>query len=379
MRVAMISWEYPPQFSGGLGVHCQALVPELTSIGVYIELYLPSFQEIEFETIDGMVIHHVKLGKPFMDSSYIGSVIWDSVLDFRNRLAEVFQPDGIDLIHAHDWMGAFAAADIAKKYDIPLIWTVHSTEYDRAAGKPHNPEIVHIEQDALLNASHTISVSQRTKKILIEQYQTNPEKITVIYNGIDSSLFEQMASRNYQETDGPILFLGRITGQKAPDDFLKAAQLVLSERPNARFMLAGEGDLLNKLRLRARRLKINDRVQFTGRVFGKKMLDCYRNAIMFVLPARSEPFGLTVLEAMAAGLPTIISSSTGVGEIIENVSVIEPNEPKQLANAIIELLDNADLRKELGEKGAAEAKKCSWKNVAAETRLLYETVLSKSN
>lgn len=379
MRVAMISWEYPPQFSGGLGVHCQALVRELTSIGVLIELYLPAFKEIEFETTDGMIIQHVQLSKPFTDSSYIGSGIWDSVLDFRNRLSEVFQPDGIELIHAHDWMGAFAAAEIAKKYDIPLIWTVHSTEYDRAAGKPHNPEIVHIEQDALLTACHTISVSQRTKKILIDHYQTNPEKITAIYNGIDISLFEQMANRNYHQTDGVILFLGRITGQKAPDDFLKAAQLVLSERPNARFMLAGEGDLLNKLRLRARRLKINDRVEFTGKVFGKKMLDCYQNAIMFVLPARSEPFGLTVLEAMAAGLPTIISSTTGVGEIIENVSVIEPNQPNQLAKAIIQLLDNAELRKELGEKGAAEAKKWSWKHVAAETRHLYEKVLNKLN
>jgi glycogen synthase len=126
-------------------------------------------------------------------------------------------------------------------------------------------------------------------------------------------------------------------------------------------------------------LKINDRVEFTGKVFGKKLLDCYQNAIMFVLPARSEPFGLTVLEAMAAGLPTIISSTTGVGEIIENVSVIEPNQPKQLAKAIIQLLDNAELRKELGEKGATEAKKWSWKHVAAETRLLYEKVLNKMN
>ncbi|WHZ05279.1 glycosyltransferase family 4 protein [Neobacillus sp. YX16] len=376
MKVAMISWEYPPQFSGGLGIHCQAIVRELTSIGVSVDFYLPAFKKLEFETPDGMTIQHVQMSKPFSNYSYLGSVIWDSVMDFRNRLDEVFNPEGIDLIHAHDWMGVYAATGIAQKYKIPLIWTVHSTEFDRAAGKSYNPMIFTIEQEALGTVNHTISVSQRTKQILIDRYSADPEKITAIYNGIDVSSFDQLATRDYQKTDGHILFLGRLTGQKAPDDFLQAAQLVLTERNDVRFLLAGEGDLLHKLRLKARRLKIDDRVEFAGRVLGEKLQECYKNAIMFVLPARSEPFGITVLEAMAAGIPVIISTTTGVGEIIKNVQVIEPNQPKELAKAIIHLLDTPELRQALGQKGAVEARSFSWSHAAENTRQLYLKLLN---
>ncbi|MGO4890452.1 glycosyltransferase family 4 protein [Anaerobacillus sp. MEB173] len=371
MKVAMISWEYPPQFSGGLGVHCEGITQELTNIGIEIEFYLPAFKKFEFIVPEGMTLHHVQMNKKFSDNSYLGSVIWDFVLDFKSHLEVAFQPDGIDIIHAHDWMGVFAASGISQKYKIPLIWTVHSTEYDRAGGKSLNPAIYSIEQEALDTVKHTIAVSKRTKQILIDRYQAKPDRITSIYNGVHISPFEQMAVRDYQVTDGHILFLGRLTGQKAPDDFLQAASYVLEERNDLKFMLAGDGDLLNKLRLKARRLNIQNRVEFTGSVVGEKLLDCYKNASMFVLPARSEPFGITVLEAMAAGLPTIISNTTGVGEIVKNVLVVEPNQPKELAKAILKLLNEPALRQTLGQQGAQEVRKFSWKQVANETHQLY--------
>lgn len=371
MKVAMISWEYPPQFSGGLGIHCRAITREMTSIGIGVEFYLPGFKILQFDTPDNMNIHHVQMGKEFSENVYLGSVIWDSVKDFKIRLENAFEPAGIDIIHAHDWMGFFAARGIAEKYKIPIIWTVHSTEYDRAAGKPLNPAIFAIEEEAIDFVQHTIAVSKRTQQILIEHYAAKPENISIIYNGIDVSSFQEMASRDYQNTDGPILFLGRLTGQKAPDDFLKAASLILAERKDVRFMIAGNGDLLHKLRLKTRRMKIYDHVEFTGSVEGERLLECYKKALLFVLPARSEPFGLTVLEAMAAGIPTIISSATGVGEIVENVYVVNPNDPNDLAKAIIKLLDDPVLRQTLGQKGAQEARKWSWKQVASETHQLY--------
>jgi glycogen synthase len=371
MKIAMISWEYPPQFSGGLGTHCQAVVHELTKIGVHIDFYLPTLKKVEFNTPNGMNIHQIKMKHSFLNDSYLGNVMWDSVMEFRLRLEKVFQPEGIELIHAHDWMGVFAATAISQKYKIPLIWTVHSTESDRAAGKPLHPAILTIEREALGMVNHTIVVSQRTKQILISHYCADPNHVTTIYNGIDISSFEQMTNRDYQKTDGYILYLGRVTGQKAPDVFLEAARLVLAERINTRFMIAGDGDLLHKLRLSAQRWKIDDRVEFTGSVFGDRLLECYKNALLYVLPARSEPFGITVLEAMAAGIPTIISTTTGVGEIVKNVHFIKPNHPRELATAILTLLNDGNLRQILGQKGAQEVQKLSWEQVAAETYSLY--------
>ncbi|WP_102344934.1 glycosyltransferase family 4 protein [Bacillus sp. Marseille-P3661] len=375
MKVAMISWEYPPQFSGGLGIHCQAIVKELTGIGVDIDFYLPQFLEQKFTIPEKMTLQHVQMKQAFSHYSYSGNIIWDSVMEFQKQLEETFNPEGIDIIHAHDWMGVYAASGIAQKCNIPLIWTVHSTEFDRAAGKPLNPIIFSIEQEAVRTAQHTIAVSKRTKQILVDNYRANPDQITTIYNGIDVTAFEQMRSRDYQTIDGYVLFLGRLTGQKAPDDFLEAANLVLSERDDIRFMFAGDGDLLNKLRLKARRQKIHDRVEFKGNVTGQDLLECYKNAVIFALPAKSEPFGITVLEAMASGIPTIISTTTGVGEIVKNVLVIEPGKPRELAKAIIKILDNPTLRQTLGQKGAEEAETWSWRKAADETRQLYLELL----
>jgi glycosyltransferase involved in cell wall biosynthesis len=379
MKTAMVSWEYPPQFSGGLGIHCQAITHELTKMGIEIDFYLPVIKKAKFDTPEGMTIHPVHMNQPFSHSSYLGNAIWDSVMQFKKRLEEVFHPEGIDLIHAHDWMGVFAATPIAQKYKIPLIWTVHSTEYDRSAGKSLHPAIFAVEQEALGAVKHTIAVSKRTKQILIDRYHADSDHITAIYNGIDISAYGQMAAnRDYKKTDGYVLFLGRVTGQKAPDVFLEAARLVLAERKNVRFMIAGNGDMLNKLRLLAQRWKIDDCVEFTGSVFGDQLFECYKNALLYVLPARSEPFGITVLEAMAAGIPTIISSTTGAGEIVKNVQVIEPNQPKELADAILALLNDEKRRQTLGQKGAQEARKWSWKRVADQIRSVYLKILNST-
>ncbi|MFK9094777.1 glycosyltransferase family 4 protein [Bacillus salipaludis] len=375
MKAAMVSWEYPPQFSGGLGIHCQEIVQALTSIGVKIDFYLPAFKTENFEVPEGVTMHHVESKLPQSVYSYHGSEIWEAVKEFKTRLEDTFNPKGIDIIHAHDWMGVFAATTIAKHYNIPLVWTVHSTEYDRAAGMPVHPGILAIEQEALENVNHTITVSKRMKQNLVLHYNADPENISVIYNGIDPARFEELRIRDYQSMDGYILFLGRVTGQKGPDDFLEAAKIVLAEQEDVHFKIAGDGDLLNSLRLRAKRWKISNNVEFVGSVFDDKLLDCYKNALIFVLPSISEPFGITVLEAMASGLPAIISTTTGAEEVVFNVIKVEPNQPKELAQAITTLLNNPQLRKNLGEEGAKEVLQLSWKHIADQTRSLYLQLL----
>ncbi|MEH7385237.1 glycosyltransferase family 4 protein [Bacillus sp. JJ1521] len=375
MKIAMISWEYPPQFSGGLGIHCYKIVHALTHIGVKVDFYLPAYNTENFDIPEGMTMHHLQMSDSISTNAYNQGTDLDTIKKFMIQLEENFKPEGIDLIHAHDWMGVFAASRLAERYNIPLIWTIHSTEYDRAAGMPVNPGILTIEQEALKNVKHTITVSNRLKQSLVLDYNADPNKISVIYNGIESKSFQEISKRNYQKTDGYILFLGRVTGQKGPDDFLKAAQILLSERDDIRFMIAGDGDLLKRLKRRAKRWRIYDRIEFTGSVYGDQVLDCYEKAIIFVLPSVSEPFGITVLEAMASGLPTIISTNTGAGEVVKHVIYVEPNQPNELAQAIITLLNNPQLRQTLGEEGAREVSTLTWENIANETRSLYSRLL----
>ncbi|MEX2460165.1 MAG: glycosyltransferase family 4 protein [Paenibacillaceae bacterium] len=381
MKIAMIGWEYPPQYSGGLGIHCKAIVRELTGMGVLVDFYLPSLpNKIPIEIPERMTLYSVEIehSNANLMHTYSGNMIWDTVNQFRQQLNVRFQPEGIDIIHAHDWMGVYSAFDIAQRYHIPLVWTVHSTEYDRAAGKPSHPGILSIEEEAIAISDRTIAVSLRTQKILIEQYCAAPDKIEVIYNGIDTSPFEQLPHRDYHPNNGFVLYLGRVTGQKGPELFLEAARLVLLTKKDTRFMIAGEGELLGKLRRRARRLKINDRVEFIGAVVGDQVLECYRNAVIFILPAFSEPFGITVLEAMAAGLPTIITTTTGAGEIVKFVEIVKPNDPNELAQKIISLLENPVLRQTLGQEGAKEVSQYTWKRTADEICSVYEKLLIKN-
>ncbi|WP_274366045.1 glycosyltransferase family 4 protein [Paenibacillus thermotolerans] len=372
MKIAMISWEYPPQFTGGLGIHCLNLVEELVRRDVEVDFYLPAGKHIRFQVPLGMGLKRVEIDRPLQAYVEGDNVIWDSVKQFQAELDRTFEPGGIEVIHAHDWMGMVAAQGISERYGIPLIWTVHSTEFDRAADTTPHPGILAIEREGVHAASLTIAVSARTKERLVTDYDADPARVAVIYNGIRAASFQSLAEgRDYESSDGYVLFLGRVTRQKGPDDFLQAAKLVLAKK-EARFMIAGDGEMLALLRRRARRWNIGKHVKFMGTVKGEQLLACYKNAQIFVLPAVSEPFGITVLEAMAAGVPAIISSTTGAGEIVRRVLRVEPRNPEQLADAILKLLGDAELRKSLALDAAKEAEQFTWGAAAAQTRELYE-------
>lgn len=167
-----------------------------------------------------------------------------------------------------------------------------------------------------------------------------------------------------------------MTGQKGPGDFLSAAKLLLEQgRRDVQFTIAGDGDLLTQLKRRATEWGISRHVRFLGRVVGRDQLACYRQASVFVLPSLSEPFGLTVLEAMAAGLPAIITHTTGAGEVVENVIRVHANDPEGLAQAIASLLDSADLRRKIGQSGSLEVEQFDWARVASKTYEVYMRVL----
>lgn len=376
MKIAMISWEYPPQFSGGLGIHCQALTNELTKSNFTIDFYLPCFRENmgPFNPPQGMTLYPVETELLHAAYTYSGDDVLAVLPYFQNGLEEIFSPVGIDLIHAHDWMGAYSSINLAKRYKLPLIMTVHSLEQDRTANMPPNKEIQQLEKEAIQNADYIITVSKRSKECIVQQYSINPDKISVIYNGIDPTPFSIQRQKFFNRKDPYILFLGRITAQKGPFDFLKAARIVLGKR-NVKFVIAGEGDLKGLLRRQAKLWGIDDKVEFTGKLTGTLLYECYRNALIYVLPSISEPFGITVLEAMAAGVPVITTTVTGAVEILNYVIKVEPSQPELLSKLIIELLDNPKLRQELGEKGRQEIQKWTWHKTASLTSQIYQSVL----
>jgi glycogen(starch) synthase len=212
-------------------------------------------------------------------------------------------------------------------------------------------------------ADKIIAVSQFTKRTIIEKYGIDPDKITVIYNAV------------YPIPEGEkqklVLFLGRLTIQKGADVFLRAAKKVAEFEPGVRFVIAGTGDLLPELINQAVKLGISNRVIFTDRLTDDEMKHMYGIASVYVMPSVSEPFGITALEAISAGTPTIASKTAGVCETIHNCLKVDFWDSDEIANKIISLLRYESLNKTLTENGKREIELFTWDNVAEKTLDVY--------
>jgi len=415
MRIAMIGWEYPPFITGGLGVHCYELTRALALLGVEVDFYMPrakgagvfkitesgilEINETEKEGIRIVGIRGIKnfyggyepdlrsetiLKKLFerqkinIDSGgaigeLYGGDFFGKVDLYNKKVAELVAKMNefrkYNLIHAHDWLTIRGALEARTLTGLPVVLTIHATEYDRAPvpwDKIHNVEIRGVKE-----ADRVIAVSNRTKAQLVDKMGGNPNKIKVVYNGVDSSKFN-IRKRKERNT---VLFLGRLTDQKGPFQFLGAAKEVLNQYKDVRFLIVGKGPLMPLLIEEAFRMGIQNNVIFMGFVPENFLRKAYSQSDVYVMPSVSEPFGITALEALSSGTPLVISKSTGVGESIRHCFKVDFWDTKLMAEKIIALLKFEVLHKEIAKNGMKEAQKFNWIKVAEKTIQVYREVV----
>jgi glycogen(starch) synthase len=366
MKVAMIGWEYPPFTVGGLGTHCYGLTKSLSNMGVKVDFYMPQTKHGATSKSRNLVIKPVGETTVFPydrpESSEIAGEFFDAVSRYNTLVATAVKGT-YDVIHCHDWLTMHASIVLKDLLGVPLILTVHSTEYDRSGRRHPNHWFIDIEREGMEKADKIIAVSQFTKKTIIEKYGINPDKITVIYNAV------YPISKG--EKQKLVLFLGRLTIQKGADVFLRAAKKVTEFEPDVRFVVAGTGDLLQDLITQAVKLGISNRVIFTDRLTDEEMKHMYGIASVYVMPSVSEPFGITALEAISAGTPTIVSKTSGVSETFHNCLKVDFWDSDEIANKIISLLRYKSLSKALTENGRKEIGLFTWDNVAEKTLDIY--------
>lgn len=267
-----------------------------------------------------------------------------------------------DVIHAHDWLTFPAATMLAEVTGKPFIAHIHSTEFDRAG--PHaNPKVVEVERAGLVAADRIITVSQLTKAIIVRRHGIGPGKIDVVYNGIDSAPVPVAHPTPGHERT--VLFLGRITFQKGPEYFIRAAKRVLEVLPDVRFVLAGSGDLALRMMQEANALGIGQRVFFTGFLQPPQVQKIFELADCYVMPSVSEPFGIAALEALSHQVPVILSKTCGAGEVLDHVLKVDFWDCDDIANKIIAVLSYPALATTLAANGDRELQGLTW-TVAAE-------------
>ncbi len=378
----MIGWEFPPAKTGGLGTHCYELVKNLGKKGVKVTLLIPkrstntkhNIPNVEVIEVGSVYLNPYNSINPDKEKTFEKGYGWnffEEVRAFNKKCVDIAKKKNFDLVHCHDWMTVNAGIDIKKSTGKPLVFTVHSTEYDRTANIYPMDFIVDVEKRGLEESNYVITVSEGMKRQLIDRYNADSSKIMVIYNGIDASRYFGLTKKG----NNIVLFLGRLTNQKGPYFFLHAAKKVLEKNKNVMFIVVGEGEKMPELIKLAFNLNIMDHVIFTGYLSEESIMRAYAMADVYVMPSVSEPFGITALEAAASGTPVIVSKNAGVAEKILHCFKVDFWDTFEMADRIVGILKYNVLKDCMRRNCYKEVHNFGWDRVAEQTVSVYRRAL----
>ncbi|MEI7758931.1 MAG: glycosyltransferase family 4 protein [bacterium] len=378
----MLGWELPPHNSGGLGVACFQLCKSLAKNNVDIEFVLPykTDQQNDFMKIHSTtpmnytkLKHHLNV---YDGANYLSThAVTSEQLNYENYVASKAQENEYDIIHAHDWLTFRAAMKAKQATNLPLIVHVHSIESDRSGGESGNPMIRDIERLGLMMADKVIAVSQMTKESIAREYDIPLDKISVVHNSLDIDELDELDNDNVYEyiellkSNGykVVTNVGRLTIQKNITGLLYAAKDVVDILPKTLFLIVGDGDQYHELISLSAELGILQNVIFAGFQRGKKWRDAFGIADLFVMPSVSEPFGITPLEAINYGTPSLISYQSGVSEIYKNCLKVDFWDKDEMVNKIVGFLRNEGLAKTMRQMATEEIMSMTWDKSAKAT------------
>ena len=376
MKVLLLGWEFPPQSVGGLGTHSYNIVKALSKRGVIVSVILPfkthaKIKGVKFLTFESQLFNGVyslsSKKSNNKDRERLYKDVLNEVEEYKNKALELADKADFDVIHANDWVTGRAAIEIKKKTGKKLIATIHSTEYDRTAGKPWD-RIAEEEKALIDNADIVVTVSMRLKEEIISLYKADEKKINIIYNAINKDKFKGIKKNGEQKV---VLYIGRLSVQKGIDNLIKAFKIVSEKEDSALLYIVGEGPELPNLINLSIKLNLADKVIFLGRIPDEEIETLYSIANVFVMPSVSEPFGIVALEAIASNVPTIVSTQSGVSEIIRNTLKVDFWDTEQMADLILGVLDYNQINKEISKNAYRELEDITWEKAAEKFIALY--------
>ncbi|MCF6342354.1 MAG: glycosyltransferase family 4 protein [Bacteroidales bacterium] len=426
MKVLMFGWEFPPHITGGLGTACFGMTRGLAKQGVDVIFVVPKaygdedeqavslrnasgirfdltdkeykeyWERVKYLEVASNIIPYVgpeefqktveakkKTGESFSSNVFsdqyafsggYGPNLMEEIARFALVGSALALKEEFDLIHAHDWHTYPAGIAAAKSSGKPLVVHMHATEFDRT-GENVNTLVFAIEREGMEAAARVITVSNLTRRIVIERYGIDPGKVVTVHNAIEQNVTREIADIKRAMKDKVVTFLGRITYQKGPEYYIEAAHKILQKDRNVRFVMAGSGDMLNQMIERVAQLRIADRFHFTGFLKGDDVDKMFALSDVFVMPSISEPFGLVPLEAMRINVPVVISKQSGVAEVLEHALKIDFWDVDGMADSIYGLLHYNALSQMFKKHGKIEVENLKWENAAVKIKEVYKSAL----
>ena len=416
----MFGWEFPPHILGGLGTASYGLTKGMWECGdMDITFVIPkpfgdedksfakiigasqvpvAWRDVSREYVESRIGNvmspdeyfrlrdHIYADFNYMRLNDLGCIEFsgrypDNLLEEINNYSicagVIARTEEFDVIHSHDWLTYPAGIHAKQVTGKPLVIHVHATDFDRSRGNV-NPTVYNIERDGMLHADHIITVSNLTRNTVIDKYGIDPAKVTTVHNAV-TPLSEELLNVNPPRSkDKVVTFLGRITMQKGPEYFVEAAARVLKNNHNVRFVMAGSGDMMEKMITLAAERGIADRFHFPGFQKGKQVYEMLKASDVYVMPSVSEPFGISPLEAMQMGVPSIISKQSGCAEILTNVIKTDYWDIDAMADAIYSIVTYPAMHAQLQEDGLNEVNQITWDKAGAKVIDIYNKVLHRN-
>ena len=390
MKILMLTWEYPPRIVGGIARVVNDLSKRLIKDGH--DVYVVTYREGNapyYENDKGVHVYRV-------DNYMINPnnfIDWIMQLNF-NMVAKVNEliakGEKFDVIHAHDWLVAYAAKTLKNSYDLPLVSTIHATEAGRNGG-------IHDEVQRYINDTEWMLTYEANEVIVNSNYMKSEvqrlfglpfEKINVVPNGVNLNKFTGM-DRDYSfrrkyamDNEKIILFMGRLVYEKGVQNLIAAMPKVLASYHDAKLVIAGKGGMLDELKAQADYLGISNKVYFAGYMNGKDVERMYKAADISVFPSTYEPFGIVALEGMLAERPIVVSDAGGLGEIVEHrVTGMKSycGNPNSIADSILELLFNPELCDNIVKNAKIKVKEnYNWQKIAQDTHFTYQKAICET-
>lgn len=390
MKILMLTWEYPPRIVGGIARVVHDLSKRLIKDGHEVTVVTYKDGDCPFYEDDkGVKVYRVE-NYMIHPNNFID---WVMQLNFNlvAKATEIIQKEGkFDVIHAHDWLVANAAKTLKNAFDIPVVSTIHATEAGRNSG-------VHDDTQRYINDTEWLLTYESTEVIVNSNYMKSHvqglfglpfDKINVVPNGINMTNFNGV-ERDYDfrrqyamDNEKIILYVGRLVYEKGIQNLISAMPKILEHYHDAKLVIAGKGGMLDELKAQVNSMGLSHKVYFTGYLNAKQVQKMYKAADIAVFPSTYEPFGIVALEAMLAGVPTVVSDIGGLNEIVdhkENGMKSYAGNANSIADSVLNLLYDPQLCSNIAKKAKAKVKEeFNWNKIAQDTHYIYEKAICKT-
>ncbi|MEL6494668.1 MAG: glycosyltransferase family 4 protein [Cyanobacteria bacterium J06623_7] len=386
MKILALAWEFPPRIVGGIARHVAELYPEVIDLGYEVHLLTVEFGSApKYEVVEGIHLYRCPVARGNDFFHWVANMN-DSMGSLGGELVK--KHGDFDLIHAHDWLVGDAAIALKHAFKLPIVATIHATEYGRYNGI-HNVRQQYIngkEKHLTHEAWRIIVCSQYMQSEVQRVFDAPKDKIDVVYNGIrpekkhhDDSFDRLKFRRRFANDQEQIIYyVGRMTHEKGVAVLLNAAPAVIKAMGGGVKLVIIGGGNTSRLQHLARSLGIWHQCYFTGFMSDADLDKFQTIADCAVFPSLYEPFGIVALESFAARVPVVVSDTGGLPEVVEHGRtgiVTLANDPNSLTAGIIKVLQDSQQSQKLVEAAYKSiAERFSWDKLAQQTCTVYARV-----